>query len=298
MSNTLTYGNIELAMAGNKGILTPNADGYYRIAGGGFNIPNRLGITYRMNQYLLSCLEQGDTVGSGSDLRRRIERGEAYMEMNHPVQWFYEKIDGKVVRTQITDLMTWINRLKTIDMDRVCASIGEIYPDFSKFDPRTMNGPVTFDIEAMPHGPFGHMFKENLDTPKMGTAVSIRTVTAPQQFGSVVREVEYWTGLDWVPEPGFAEATKYRTGVSQVGGLESLMQDLEHRDENRGLTVSAAESIELMEAALGDKNKIVTREGMESFNQLNDMLTTLKKNHHIVDGKREVVKSVNPMSLF
>lgn len=295
----LTYGNIELAMSENKGIITPNSDGYYRIAGGGFNIANRMGITYRMNQYLLECLEEGDRVGSGSDLRRRLDRGEVYMEMNHPVQWFYEKIDGKVVRTQITDVLTWINRLKTIDMDRICGAISEIYPDMSKFDRRTMNGPVFFDIDAKPFGPFGHYFKENLDSPKMGTAVSIRTVTAPQQFGDTTRQVEYWTGLDWVPEPGFAEATKYRTGVNQVGGMESLMLEMGfERDHSEGMTVDAGKSIELMEAALGDKNKIQTVEGMESFNQLNDMVTTLKRNHHIVNGKREIITNVNPLDLF
>lgn len=298
MSNKLTYGNVELAMAENKGVLKPNADGYYRIAGGGFNTPNRLGITYRMNRYLLDCLEEGERVGSGSDLRRRIERGEAYMEMNHPVQWFYEKIDGKVVRTQITDLMTWVNRLKTIDMDRICASIGDIIPDFSRFDPRTMAGAVFFDIETKPHGPFGDMFKENLDTPKMGTAVSIRTVTAPQQFGSVVREVEYWTGLDWVPEPGFAEATKYRTGMNNIGGLESLLLDLNDGNQSEGITLDAKQSIELIETSLGDKNRIQTREGMESFTQISEMLNTLKKNHHFQGGKREIVTNVSPMTLF
>ncbi|QCW23146.1 head maturation protease [Vibrio phage USC-1] len=297
MSNKLTYGNIELANADNKGILVPDKDGYYTIAGGGFNMPNRMGIVYRMNQYLLECLEEGPTVGSGSDLRRRIERGEAYMEMNHPVQWFYEKVDGQVVRTRITDLMTWINRLKTIDMDRICASIGNIIPNFDKFNRATMQGPVTFDIETKPHGPFGHMFKENLDTPRMGTAVSIRTVTAPQQFGAVVREVEYWTGLDWVPEPGFAEATKYRTDMSAVGGMESLIQDLSC-GESSEITLSAKESIEIMETCLGNKNDIVTREGMESFNQLNEMLSTLKKNRHFVNGERKTVTTVNPMNLF
>ncbi|UVD32199.1 hypothetical protein [Vibrio phage phiKT1028] len=297
MSNKFTYGNIELAMSENKGIIKPNASGYYRIAGGGFNMPNRMGITYRMNQYLLECLEEGERVGSGSDLRRRLDRGEVYMEMNHPVQWFYEKIDGKVVRTQITDVMTWINRLKTIDMDRMCAAISEITPDFSKFDRRTMGGPVTFEIDTKPFGPFGHLFKENLDTPEMGTAVSIRTVTTPQQFGATSRNVEYWTGLDWVPEPGFAEATKYRTGLENVGGMESLMLDLTGGTDT-GMTVSATESIEMMEAALGNKNQIVTCEGMESFNQLNDMLTTLKRNHHIVGGKREIITNVNPLDLF
>lgn len=299
MSNVFTYGNIELAKAANKGIITPDADGYYRIAGGGFNTPNRLGITYKMNQYLLECLEEGPNPGQGSDLRRRLDRGEVYMEMNHPVQWFYEKIDGKIVRTQITDVMMWINRLKTIDMDRVCAAVSDIVADFSQFNRSTLTGPVLFDILTKPFGPFGQYFQENLDTPKMGTAVSIRTVTSPQQFGDRTRNVEYWTGLDWVPEPGFAEATKYRTSTNAVGGLESLMIENGYTGGcEEGLKLDVVQSIEMMEAALGDKNSIVSRAGMESFNQFKDMLETLKKGHHIHQGKREIITSVNPLDLF
>lgn len=299
MSNAFTYGNIELANAANKGIIVPDSRGFYRIAAGGFNCPNRMGITYKMNQYLMECLEEGDTVGSGSDLRRRLDRGEVYMEMNHPVQWFYEKIDGKIVRTQITDVMTWVNRLKTIDMDRICGMMENIIPDWSQFDPRTMSGQVLFDIIAKPFGPFGPLFKENLDTPEMGTAVSIRTVTSPQQFGQTTRNVEYWTGVDWVPEPGFAEATKYRTSPDLVGGLESLMTSNGYTGQcEEGLTLSVEESFQLMEAALGNKNQITTREGMEAFENLSSMLTELKRNHHNVNGKREIITSLNPLDLF
>lgn len=296
MSN-FTYGNIELACSKNQGILKPDSRGYYTINAGGFNMPNRMGITYRMNQYLLECLEEGPTVGSGSDLRRRLDRGEVMMEMNHPVQWFYEKIDGKIVRTQITDVLTWINRLKTIDMDRVCGVIEKFTPDFSKFDRRSMSGPVPFSMSTKPFGPFGDYFKESLDTPEMGTAVSIRTVTAPQQFGATARTVEYWTGVDWVPEPGFAEATKYRTDPRNVGGMESLMLGMGNVEE--GITVDAGVAIQLMEASLGDRNRIQTVEGMESFNQMKDMVDTLKRNHRFSDtGKREIVVAVNPMDLF
>lgn len=294
----LTYGNIELPASENKGIIKPDSAGWYRITGGVFNTPNRLGITYRANQYILECLEVVGVAG-GSDLRRRLDRGEVYMEMDHPVQWFYEKIDGKIVRTKITDVFTWVARLKKIDMDRVCAHIKNIVPDTSKFNLRTRTGPIKFDIITMPFGPFGDYFKTNLDTPEMGTAVSIRTVTAPQEFGDTTREVEHWTGLDWVPEPGFTEATKYRTSLNSVSGNESFLDTYNMTPEEKGFVISAKESIQFLEHALGDKNAIETVGGMESYDQIKGMLSDLKR-HYSREGDRliHVVSDASPIDLF
>lgn len=291
----MSYGNIILPASQNKGIIKPDAEGYYRIKGGVFNKPNRLGITYRANRYILECLEMVDVSG-GSDMRRRLDRGEVYMEMDHPVQWFYEKIDGQIVRTRITDVFTWIARLKKIEMDRVCAFIKKVIPDDSKFDYRTMTGPIEFDIITKPHGVFGSYFESNLKDPNMGTSVSIRTVTAPQKFGDTVRTVEYWTGVDWVPEPGFEEATKYMT---KVGGMEGFLNTFDLTEEDRGWTMDAKQSIEVAEAMLGNPNSIQTVGGMECYNDIKSMIETLKNSSAFTNqSNMKICHTKSPLDLF
>lgn len=286
MSN-FSFGNIILAGSGKKGILTPDDTGYYTLNAGGFNVKNRNGISYTANRYIQECMSDD------SDLKRRVRRGEVYAECGHPQMFFYERVNGVVVRTAITDLFTWIKRLKTIEMDRACGHIREIHFDASQWTAKG-GGPIynTIEIKPLESNVFGKMFKENLDTPEMNTSISVRTVTAPQRYGDTERQVEYFTGYDWVVEPGMDWANKHSSA-----GCESLDQLIEF-NENQSMIISPDTAIQLMEDGLSKIDHIHSTAGMEAFESISDMLVTLKNSVSNLNVKKEIVCSTNTLSLF
>lgn len=283
----LSFGNIILAQNGKKGVITPDADGYYFLNAGGFNIPNRHGIVYKVNDYLEECMHPE------SDLRRRIERGEVYAEAGHPPMYFLERVNGMVVRTPITDLVQWINRLKTIEMDRACGHISDIIFDTSKWRPRS-NAPIETFLKIKPYlsTVYGRMFEENLKTPQMNTSMSIRTVTSPLQAGSKVRNVEYFTNFDWVWEPGMANANKHQTA-----GVESFSSELVF-DNRSELIISEDRAIQVIEAGLAEITNLKSVEGVEAYENIQSVLTAIKKSKSDRQAKRIIKCDTSPLNLF
>lgn len=260
----VSFGNVILAQSGKRGILRPmDSSGYYKLNAGGFNIPTRNGITYQANDYIFECM------GPNSDLSRRVSRGEVYMELDHPPQYYLEKINGQIVRTRITDVFEWILRLRTIIMDRVCAHIRKIHWEVTG----ERNAAIYNTVETIPFGPFKEMFQQSLDTPDINTSISVRTVTKEQKRGDRTRLVDYMTGYDYVPEPGVDHANKHMTA-----GLESYLNDgaLEFGVDNNVSTDFDA-MIYMVETTLNNPTVMQRFEGTESLKELGDMLSVLKK---------------------
>ena len=266
MTQTISFGNIILANNGKRGILKPCDDGsgYYPLNAGGFNIPNRGGINYRANDYIRDCM------GPDSDLNRRIARGEVYCELGHPPRYYMEKINGQVVRRQITDVYEWIMRLKTIDMDRVCAHIRKIHWDMTG----GINDPIYNRIELKPFGPFACWAEQGLTDPDVNFGVSIRTVTKPQRFGDRVREVEHFSGYDAVVEGGMNHANKHMTA-----GLEDLFSSGFLSTEGNEIVTDVDAVISLCEKELTNPKTMERFAGTESLNEVRGMLDDIKRLH-------------------
>lgn len=280
MSEYVSFGNVILAQSGKRGILRPmDATGYYNLEAGGFNIPNRGGITYKANDYIYECM------GPDSDLSRRVARGEVYMELDHPPQYYLENINGQIVRTRITDLMEWILRLRTIVMDRVCAHIRKIHWNCTG----GKDAPIYNQVETIPFGPFKDMFQMSLDTPDINTSISVRTVTKRQKAGDRTRLVDYFTGYDYVPEPGMDRANKHMSA-----GLESYLNDgsLTFGQDNTIETELDA-VIHMVETTLASPNIMERFQGMESLRELDTMLAALKK----ASGPSRKIQMVNRSSI-
>lgn len=263
MSQIITLGNTVLPQ-GKKGILKPMADGsgYTRMGAGGFNIPNRVGITYGFNQYLKECIPED------SELNRRVENGHVYCELGHPPQYYLERINGQVVRTQITELWEWINRLKTIVPENVCAHIRKIHWIMTGGD----NDPIYNEVELCPFGTANMRawVEDGLSRPDINFAISIRTVTAPQKMGDRVRYVEHFTGYDVVPEQGMANAAKHA-----AAGLEDFSnQFLAPPGE---ITTTLEEMIHVCEVGMRNPVYMARVEGTESMNQMVQLVDRLKK---------------------
>ena len=283
MSQVLSFGNVILANSGKRGILKPMSDGsgYYRMNAGGFNIPNRGGIAYRFNEYLKECMSPE------SDLNRRVTEGQVYCELGHPPQYFMERINGQIVRTQITEVFQWINRLRTIEMGNVCAHIRKIHWILTGGD----RDPVHNEIELIPFGTGGmkEWMTDSLANPDINTAVSLRSVTKPQRMGDMVREVEYLSTYDVVVEQGVLRACKHLTA-----GLESYIQEAEGAAMVE-VSTTIDEVIFACEKNMKDPILLARFEGTESFKHVNEMIDQLKRLQ--VKKPIQLIQS-NSMSVF
>lgn len=270
----VTLGNNLLAESGKRGILRPMDDDspfpYYKLRAGGFNILNRTGITYTLNQYVKECSREG------SDFDRRVTNGQMYGELGHPKQYYLEKINGQVVRTQITDVFEWIMRLKTMEESNLAMHIRKVHFIYTGGD----RDPVYNDIEVCGYGPWKDIFNDAMQNPDINGAISIRTVTKPQAPGSTIREVDYWSTYDLVPEQGMLNACKHLQA-----GLESLITSPFVSLSEDGIEVEADKLIDLCEEQLNNVVNIARYQGNENFLSLQELVSTLKSNEYYSKNK-------------
>lgn len=266
----LSFGNIVLANSGKKGILKPNEAGLYPLNAGGFNIPNHAGIRYPANDYIVEQME------ANSDLQRRVKMGYCKMEVEHPEPFIYVMENGVKYRQPITDLLQWINRLRSYDPDNICGLIAGI--DFIFDRPGDVRAPIYNIIHCKPFGPKGSQFAESLATPEHNTAVSIRTQISPFRPGETQKNVEYWTGYDWVAEPGMIHANKHMTA-----GCESFLSDFGLTDNMQQFKV--ADVIEKLDEAVrtasANSEALLRVGGMEALDHFSGMLAQIKATHQL-----------------
>jgi hypothetical protein len=273
----ISLGNIILANTGKKGILPPDQDGRYLLNAGGFNMPNHAGITYPANDYVRAQID------ANSDLQRRVKMGYCKMEVEHPEPYFYVIENGIKYAKPMTDLLQWINRLRSYDPLNICGLISEVLFKFE--NERNPMAPIWNYIRCEPFGPRGPEFKESLANPRHNTAVSIRTQISPFKPGETRKNVEYWTGYDWVSEPGMIHANKHMTA-----GCESFLDDFGLRDNIRKFAVK--DMLEQLEEALHtevtDQDALIRVGGMEALDHFRDVLNVMKSNYK--SGDAGVVK--------
>jgi len=263
MSKIITVGNTILS-GGKRGMIKPIDDGsgYWRMPGGGFNIPNRHGITYTYNDYLKECRR------GGSDFDRRISEGQMYSELDHPQPYYKLVINGQIVRKEITELWEWVNRLKMIDMDNIAGHIRKIIWNLERGE----SGPVLWDVEICPFGDKKWFLEESLPNPDINTALSVRTVTAPLKMGDTTREVEYWSTVDVVPEQGVLRACKHLSA-----GMESFLSTFRPHDPTQdAYETTVDELIYVCEKKINNPAVKEQYAGQESFTQVVKMVEHFK----------------------
>lgn len=267
-----SLGNILLANSGKKGILRPNQDGVYRLNAGGFNIPNHAGIVYPANEYII------EQTKANSDLRRRVSMGYCKMEVEHPQPFFYVEENGVRYAKQMTDVLQWINRLRSYDPNNICGLISTI--DFEFENPRDPRAPIYNYIGCEPFGPRGSEFKESLDNPRHNTAVSIRTQISPFRPGDTQKNVEYWTGYDWVSDPGMVHANKHMSA-----GCESFLDSFGLDDNMRQFEVTdvVKRLEEAIEVSSANTEALASYGGMEALDFYRDTLGVIKRNYSTGD---------------
>lgn len=183
-----------------KGVLTPDANGYYTLPIGGLNVINSAGEYYDY-QGAKALFEQSST------FMRRVKRGALRAENGHP------KFQSGMTEDD------YIARILTIDEDNVCGHFSEINLDFDNF--KESNGSKIIGIvgKVAPSGKLSYILEKALNNPKENVCFSIRAFTEDSRGLNNLRTRTLRTivTFDYVNEPGIHIAEKFKSPA-----LESL----------------------------------------------------------------------------
>jgi len=195
MSN-VKFTATKLNGTGKRGILKPDADGYYEMPIGGLNTFNSAG-----QYYVLDGAKQ--LFEESSVFMRRIKNGCLKGEVGHP-----KKLPGM-------SMDDFVNRILTIDEKNVCCHFKEVWLDesFGKNNQEYKNPDlVAIMAKIKPSGPKGDFLQKSFDNPDENVCFSIRAFTRDYyQRGQTYRVLTQIISFDSVIEPGISNATKWHS---------------------------------------------------------------------------------------
>lgn len=196
----ISYGCTALLGVNKKGIIKPDAQGYFEITVGGFNVHNYGGAYYPLGQAQKLFEESGP-------LMRRIKAGVLRGELGHPPQ------DG-------LSPSAYFKRLNEIRETQVCCHFGSVVLDFDNYKAKSGFPMVAVRARVKPSGPYGDTLLKSLENPEEETCFSIRAAVVPaMEGGREVRYVEDIVTWDYVNEGGIAIARKYYSmALESMGG--------------------------------------------------------------------------------
>lgn len=201
MDNSIKFTCTKLEGTGKKGILKPDADGYYELILGALNVYNSAGMYY---------VYEGakELFESSSQLMRRVKRGALRSENGHPTRLPNESFDD------------FVNRYIEINPKNVCAHISELWLNFKDVKGNDGKPIIAIMGKVCPSGPLGPMLEKSLNNTKENVCFSIRSFTADWiENGIIKRELKNVITFDYVNEPGIYIAEKYNSPA-----LESLSE--------------------------------------------------------------------------
>ena len=205
----VSYGCTALLGVNKKGVLKPDAQGYYEITVGGFNVHNYGGAFYPLGQAKKLFEESGP-------LMRRIKAGVLRGELGHP-------------RKENLSPNQYFQRLNEIHEDKVCCHFAEVKLDFDNYKSKSGFPMVAVVARVKPSGPFADTLQRSLDNPEEETCFSVRAAVVPvMEGGREVRYVEDIVTWDYVNEGGIAIARKYYSMAleSQMGIIADMSENI------------------------------------------------------------------------
>lgn len=237
MNKTVSFTSTALK-GGKKGIVTPDADGYYTMVIGGLNVFNSAGEYYTLNQ-AKELFEQS------SLFMRRVKAGVLKGELGHP-----RKQPGQSDED-------YVRRVLDIDEKNIAAHFSDVWLDFNNVKDKDGRTVVAIMAKVRPSGPHAAVLQASLDNPKEDTCFSIRAFTEDRYSGGVKnRALTSIVTFDFVLESGIHFARKYYNP-----SLESL--------EEQTFTIDS-----LKQAHTSTK----TDPAMESFNgRIEEIIRTAEK---------------------
>ena len=192
MSNII-FTCTRLAGTGKAGILTPNADGYYRQVIGALRCFNSAGHFYNDEPRVIDLF-----MNQSSGFNRRVQRGAVRAEVDHPDQ-----------PKGMTD-SEYEARMYYIDPKNCCAQFASITLDFDNYKDAQGRSIVAIIGEFIPSGVHGAMLEKQLKNGRENVCFSIRAFTIDKYIGGQRnRTLAEVITFDYVNEPGIAIASKY-----------------------------------------------------------------------------------------
>lgn len=192
MSNII-FTCTRLAGTGKKGILVPDADGYYSQPIGALRCFNASGHFYNDQPQAVDLF-----VNKSSTFQRRVQRGAVRAEVDHP-----DQIKG------MTDA-EFEARMYYIDPKNVCAHFAEIVLDFDNFKDQQGRPIIAIIGKFTPSGMQGAFLEKQLKNGLENVCFSIRAFTIDRYIGGIRnRTLAEVITFDYVVEPGIDNATKY-----------------------------------------------------------------------------------------
>lgn len=236
--STVHFSCTSLVGTDKKGIITPNANGYYRMPVGGLNVFNSAG-----HYYVLEGARK--LFENSSSFMRRVKRGALRGEVGHPQQLPGQSLDD------------FANRILTIVEANVCVHFSDIYLDFDNFKDQTGKPIVGIMADLTPSGPKGDALARSLANPKENVCFSIRSFTEDRNISGIRhRKLDTIVTFDYVNEPGIAHAEKFK-----APGLESLVEKTFTRTQMERATAPERQTL-----TLGMESRAISREELfESF---------------------------------
>lgn len=186
MADTIRFTATKLS-ANKRGVLSPDANGYYDICLGALNVFNSAG-----EYYTLKGAEE--LFQQSSSFMRRIANGCLKSEVDHPKP------------TPSMSDEDFLRRILSIDGNNVCAHIKEV-----RLEPvGGKDGLVLIMGKVKPAGPKGQPLKEAFENPDENVCFSIRALTKDYRVGRTnYRVLHHIETFDWVTEPGIHTANKW-----------------------------------------------------------------------------------------
>lgn len=189
--------NIALrGLVGKEGVLKPDENGYYIVPLGAYGTLNSGGWHYDLNS-VLPFFEKG------SSLRRRIEKGVLYGEIDHPSPKDYYLPNGSI------NMPAYINRARSVSPKEWAFHIAEVWLEHNQ---RTRDGKTVSVVygRIRPQGPYANIVREALDNPESNAHFSVRSITKDDNHQRIkyTSEIVTW---DFVQEGGIACANKYES---------------------------------------------------------------------------------------
>ena len=207
---TFTLQCTALTGSNKVGKLKPDANGYYPVVLGGFDIPNPQGNVYPFKAAKVLFTES-------SILMRNIESGNLYGEWGHP-----KRQPGQT-------LSSYIKRCSIVSEENIAFHIKKV--EINDSDVKDENGNTIIAIIGWVKGagPKAKEFDAMLANPDQNVCFSIRASTedVPNASGKLDRNITSIISWDFVVFPGLKVAQKYKSpALESFDSVEFTDQDL------------------------------------------------------------------------
>lgn len=244
MKSEVFFTSTALAGIGKKGILTPDADGYYTMPVGGLDVFNSTG-----DFYTLAGAKELFNPEYDSSFQRRISSGCLYGEMGHP----------KMLPGQSMD--SYIQRVMSIEETRWAAHFHSVWLDYENVRDKDGKRVVAIMAKLKPAGAFGPSLEQALANPKQDVCFSIRAFTEDKWVGKIkYRTLAQIVTFDMVTEPGINFARKFNSpALESLTNVQVQKHDFDSIRAQKGNTAmesTVASTMELFKNVGWDKTTV------------------------------------------